>query len=113
MTPAALTGKWRDLKPADRRLSGVRALELTDPAEEAQAVAIALREAIEVPGRTAALVTPDRVLARRVSAHLKRWGIEADDSAGRPLSETAPGTLILALATAAAEKFAPGRSLQS
>jgi ATP-dependent helicase/nuclease subunit B len=85
----------------------VRAMELADPAEEAQAIAIALREALETPERTAALVTPDRALARRVSTHLRRWGIEADDSAGRPLSEAPPGTLLLALATAAAEKFAP------
>src|SRR6185503_15549889 len=87
--------------------TGVRAVELADPAEEAQAVALALREALEEPGRTAALVTPDRNLARRVSAHLRRWGIEADDSAGRPLSQTPPGTLLLALASAAAERFAP------
>lgn len=107
MTPPAFTEKWQELKPADRRLTGVRGLELADPAEEAQAVAIALREALETPGRTAALVTPDRALAARVSAHLRRWGIEADDSAGRPLSQTPPGTLLLALATAAAERFAP------
>src|SRR3546814_10310150 len=43
----------------------------------------------------------------RVSAHLKRWGIEADDSAGRPLSELPAGTLLVALAEAAAERFAP------
>ena len=107
MVPASFTAGWQDLEPAHRRLSGVRALELEDPAEEAQAVAMALREALETPGRTAALVTPDRALARRVSAHLARWGIEADDSAGRPLSETPPGTLILALAEAGAERFAP------
>ena len=95
------------LKPAERRLTGVRALELADPAEEAQAIALALREALEEPGRTAALVTPDRALARRVSAHLRRWGVEADDSAGRPLSQTPPGTLLLAAAAAAAERFAP------
>ncbi|HEY0627020.1 MAG TPA: double-strand break repair protein AddB [Allosphingosinicella sp.] len=107
MAPALFTAEWQALKPAERRLTGVRALELADPAEEAQAIAIALREALEEPGRTAALVTPDRKLARRVSAHLRRWGIEADDSAGRPLSETPPGTLLLALATVAAEGFAP------
>ena len=107
MAPALFTSKWQTLPPAERRLTGVRALELADPAEEAQAIAIALREALETPERTAALVTPDRALARRVAAHLKRWGIEADDSAGRPLSEMPPGTLILALATAAAEQFAP------
>jgi len=107
MAPARFTRKWQGLKPAERRLTGVRALELADPAEEAQAIALALREALEEPGRTAALVTPDRALARRVSAHLRRWGIEADDSAGRPLSQTPPGTLLLAAANAAAERFAP------
>jgi ATP-dependent helicase/nuclease subunit B len=107
MAPASFTDKWQRLKPAERRLTGVKAMELADPAEEAQAIAVALREALEEPGRTAALVTPDRALAHRVSAHLKRWGIEADDSAGRPLTETAPGTLLLGLASAGAEQFAP------
>ncbi|ARS26731.1 double-strand break repair protein AddB [Sphingomonas sp. KC8] len=107
MTPAIFTGAWATLRPAERRLTGVRALELDGPAEEAQAIAIALREAIEIPGRTAALITPDRVLARRVAAHLNRWGISADDSAGRPLSATPAGALLLALAEAAAEGFAP------
>jgi len=107
MAPAQFTEKWQRLKPVERRLPGVRALELADPAEEAQAIALALREALEEPGRTAALVTPDRALARRVSAHLKRWGVEADDSAGRPLSQTPPGTLLLAAAAAAADRFAP------
>ena len=107
MAPAQHSAKWQVLRPAERRLTGVRALELIDPAEEAQAIALALREALEEPGRTAALVTPDRGLARRVSAHLKRWGVEADDSAGRPLSQTPPGTLLLAAAHAAAERFSP------
>jgi ATP-dependent helicase/nuclease subunit B len=101
------TPRWQKLPPAERRLSGVRALEVADPAEEAQAIALALREALETPGRTAALVTPDRGLARRVAAHLRRWDIAADDSAGRPLSQTPPGTFLLAVATAAAERFAP------
>ena len=107
MAPARFTGKWQDLPPAERRLGGVHAIECATPAEEAQAIAIAIRRAIEEPGRTAALVTPDRALARRVSAHLARWGIAADDSAGRPLSATPPGTLITAIAGAAASGFAP------
>ena len=107
MAPAAFTGKWQVLKPVERRLSGVRAIELLSPAEEAQAIAIAIREALETPGRTAALVTPDRGLARRVATHLARWGIAADDSAGMPLSATPPGTLLLEIAEAAAEGFAP------
>lgn len=107
MLPPRFTSRWRDLKTADRSLAGVEALEVATPGEEAQAIAIALREALETPGRTAALVTPDRQLATRVSAHLRRWGIEADDSAGQPLSRLPPGTLLIAIAEAVAERFAP------
>lgn len=107
MLPPRLTSGWRDLKTADRSLAGVEALEVATPGDEAQAIAIALREALETKERTAALVTPDRQLAIRVSAHLKRWGIDADDSAGQPLSRLAPGTLLIALAQAAADRFAP------
>ena len=89
------------------RSQAVRTAGLTDAAAEAQAIALALREALETPGRTCALVTPDRMLARRVSSLLRRWGIDADDSAGRALGETAVGTLLLAVTSAAAEELAP------
>jgi ATP-dependent helicase/nuclease subunit B len=105
--PPAFTGKWPVLKPRERQLDGVRTLEVPTPADEAQAVALAFREVLETPGRTAALVTPDRRLARRVAAHLGRWGVTIDDSAGRPLSLTPPGTLLTALAEAAVQDFAP------
>jgi ATP-dependent helicase/nuclease subunit B len=107
MTAAQFTDKWSRLSPAERRLTGIRAVELADPAEEATAIALALRESVETEGQTAALVTPDRALASRVSALLARWGIAADDSAGRPLSQWPAGTLLLAIAAAAAEDFAP------
>ncbi|WP_420143298.1 double-strand break repair protein AddB, partial [Sphingobium sp.] len=107
MLPPRLTSRWRDLKTADRSLAGVEALEVATPGEEAQAIAIALREALETPERTAALVTPDRQLATRVSAHLRRWGIDADDSAGTALSRLPPGTLLIAMAEVVAERFAP------
>jgi ATP-dependent helicase/nuclease subunit B len=101
------SGKWTDLPAPERRLTGIRVADLPDPASEAQAIAIALREAVEIPGKTAALVTPDRDLATRVSAHLQRWGIEADDSAGLPLSRMPAGTLLLATAAAMVENAAP------
>ena len=107
LAPAEFTGKWTGLEAEDRRLSGIAAAELATPAEEAQAIALALREVLEMPGRTAALVTPDRGLARRVAAHAARWGIEIDDSAGRPLSILPSGTLLTALAEAATQRFAP------
>ena len=107
MATSGFSQKWQRLRPAERRLSGIRVAELPDPAAEAQAIALALREALETPGKTAALVTPDRTLAGRVSALLRRWNIQADDSAGQPLSKLAPGTLLLAIAAAAAEELAP------
>ncbi|MFD1611353.1 PD-(D/E)XK nuclease family protein [Sphingomonas tabacisoli] len=107
LAPARFTTEWTNLPRKDRDRSGVELLEVATPAEEAQAIALALREALETPGRTAALVTPDRGLAQRVSTHLRRWGIDADDSAGVALSVTPPGTLLLAIVEAAAERFAP------
>ncbi|WP_422051156.1 double-strand break repair protein AddB [Sphingomonas leidyi] len=107
MQPPELTHGWTTLPERERRLDGVRALEVATPAEEAQAIALALRQTLETPGRTAALVTPDRALARRVAAHCARWGIAIDDSAGQPLSILPPGTLLIALADAAAQRFAP------
>ncbi|MCA1653995.1 MAG: double-strand break repair protein AddB [Sphingomicrobium sp.] len=107
MTAADFSEKWSALPPRERRLTGIRAAELSDPAAEAMTIAVALREALETPEMTAALVTPDRVLAARVSAILTRWGVEANDSAGRPLSQAPPGTLLLGILAAAAEGMAP------
>jgi ATP-dependent helicase/nuclease subunit B len=104
---AQFSDKWSELKPQDRRLSGVRAAVFPDSAAEAQAIALAIREALETPAKTVALVSPDRTLARSVSALLGRWGIEADDSAGKPLPELPPGTLLLGIASAIAEELAP------
>jgi ATP-dependent helicase/nuclease subunit B len=106
LPPAASAG-WVDLPPAQRRLAGVRLMESAHPGEEAQAIAILLREALETPERRAALITPDRGLAGRVVAHLRRWGIEADDSAGRPLPQTTAGRVLLLLAEVAAQAAAP------
>src|SRR5438270_5578297 len=107
MAAPQFSHKWETLRSVERRLAGIRFAELPDPAAEAQAIALVLREAVETPGKTAALVTPDRQLAARVSALLARWGVEADDSAGKELSVTPAGTLLLAIASAAAEELAP------
>ncbi len=99
--------KWITLDTRERRLPHVRLAEFAGPAEEAQGIALALRHALEEEGRTAALVTPDRALAARVVALLRRWGITADDSAGTKLSASPPGRLLLAAAAASAEHLAP------
>ena len=107
MAAPQFSHKWLTLDSAERRLGGIRLAELPDPAAEALAIALAMREALETPGKTAALVTPDRQLASRVSALLSRWDINADDSAGRKLSETPIGTLLLGIVSAAMEQLAP------
>ena len=106
MLPAELGGE-RIVPAAPQALAGVRMVEAAGAAEEALLIAVAMRQVLEHPGRRAALVTPDRQLARRVQVQLRRFGIEVDDSAGQPLPETAPGSLLIQLAAAASERFAP------
>ncbi len=105
--PPEASAAWIDLPPERRRLAGVRLMELPHPEAEAQAIALLIREALEQPEKRIALITPDRNLAARVVSHLGRWNIVADDSAGRALSVTPAGRLVLALADAMATRFAP------
>ncbi|HWU03862.1 MAG TPA: double-strand break repair protein AddB, partial [Novosphingobium sp.] len=105
--PPQASASWGELPEKSRRLSGVRLMEAAHPGEEAQAIALMMREALETPERRVALVTPDRGLAGRVVAHLGRWGIQADDTAGRPLPQTAAGRLLLLLAEVVAEEAPP------
>jgi ATP-dependent helicase/nuclease subunit B len=108
LRPAATTHLWRGL-PAqpNQAFAGLARIEAPDPESEAGAVALTLRVALETPGRTATLVTADRALARRVSAKLRRWGIEADDTAGAALSLSPPAVLLRLLARAWAADLAP------
>jgi ATP-dependent helicase/nuclease subunit B len=105
--PPRASVRWAGLKAAERRLAGMRLMEAAHPGEEAQAIAILIRQALETPGRRVALVTPDRGLSTRVVAHLRRWNIAADDSAGQPLSQSARGRLLLHLAEVVAQEMAP------
>ncbi|PZT87207.1 MAG: double-strand break repair protein AddB [Citromicrobium sp.] len=101
--PPEASKVWVDLPADKRRLSGVRIMEAANPEEEAQAIALLVRQALEQPERRVAVVTPDRPLARRVVHHLARWNIVADDSAGRPLAQSAAGRAFLLAAEVMAE----------
>lgn len=105
--PPAGSAGWVDLRPEQRRLSGVRLMESAHPGEEAQAIALLIRRALDEPEKRIALITPDRGLAGRVIAHLQRWDVRADDSAGQPLPQTAAGRVILLLAELAASSASP------
>jgi ATP-dependent helicase/nuclease subunit B len=108
LRPAAATHRWRGMAPLDpAALRGLQRLDCAGPHEEAVAIALLLRQRLESPGETAALVTPDRDLARRVAGELRRWGIEIDDSAGTPLNRTPPGVFLRLVADLAASELAP------
>ncbi len=105
LLPARALGRWQ--LPHARDTAGLFRLQPADAQEEAAAIALVLRDSLQTPGRRAALITPDRVLARRVAAELLRWGVVADDSAGEALGETPPAVFLRLLAAAAAADFAP------
>ena len=91
----------------ENALAGVTHIDCPGPREEAAVIALIMRRVLEKETRTAALVTPDRGLARRVAAELRRWRVEVDDSAGRPLARTPPGAFLRLTARMAAENLAP------
>ena len=114
LLPAERTDQWNSL--ADRlepqavasAMRDVRRVDCQTEQEEALTIAIALRGFLaEQAEGTAALATPDRRLARRVAAQLRRWDIEIDDSAGQGLSQSSPGCFLVLLAEAAANDWAP------
>jgi len=105
--PPEASKVWVDLKPEKRRLAGVRLIKSQNSEEEAQAIAVLVRETLEEPEKTVAIITPDRGLARRVVQHLERWNIAADDSAGQPLHLTAAGRFLLQLAEVISDDVAP------
>ncbi len=108
LRPARTTHRWRDIEPLPAEaVANVSRIDCPGPREEALAIALMMREALEDAGRTCALVTPDRDLARRVAADLGRWGITVDDSAGRPLAVTPPGVFLRLSAEMVAADFAP------
>ncbi len=105
---AAISGARSDEVPPVA-LDGVERIDCPTPREEAGVIALVMRRTLEHPedGRTAALITPDRALARRVAAELGRWGVEIDDSAGIELSRTPPGAFLGLIARMAEADFAP------
>ena len=96
---------WQQLPTPRKSLPHAKWLEAEDSAQEAKAIAVRIRGALEVAAKRVALITPDRELAVRVAGQLRRWNIDVDDSAGIPLLQTPPGTLVLALVDAIWSRF--------
>jgi ATP-dependent helicase/nuclease subunit B len=122
LRPAEATADWlaqidrlraesQDVDPIAEGLKGLSLLSARTEEEAASACALLLREALETEGLTAALVTPDQELARRVSARLARWGVVADSSAGAPLAASPAAILAQHLAALAVAPLDPVRLL--
>lgn len=107
LLPAPALRAWRDDAARTDEPAGLFRLSCADPQEEAVAIAMILRDALETQGAHAALVTPDRALAGRVSAELLRWGVVADDSAGEQLAATPPAVFLRLIAGAVADRLGP------
>ncbi|MBA5727387.1 double-strand break repair protein AddB [Bombella mellum] len=106
MLPEAGISRWGQ-PVGDVRPSGISLLPAADSQQEAQAIALILRDVASQPGRSGALVTPDRGLADRVRAELLRFGIHADDSAGEPLVRTPTAVFLRLIAQAVTGRFSP------
>lgn len=99
LRPAPITHQWlndgpklrKSLEDATSKLSW---LEASDKRQEAETIAYRLRKSAS-DGQTAAIITPDRMLTRRIATILSKWGINVDDSAGIPLPLSPPGRLVL------------------
>lgn len=116
LRPAEETADWlaviaglkaEDPRAIEKGLDGLSLVSARTEEEAATAAALMLREALERPERTAALVTPDQVLARRVTAKLARWGVVPDSSAGENLAGSACGVLAGLAARAAVDPLDP------
>jgi ATP-dependent helicase/nuclease subunit B len=111
LRPAAATDRWRELArddfPPPAALDTLALIEAANAEEEALAIAVVLREAVETKDKTAALITPDRALARRVLAALARWNIAVDDSGGDALPGTPAGLFARLAADTAIGGLAP------
>ena len=91
---------------ADAALQNISVIEAAHAEEELLAVSVSLRQAVN-EGKTAALVTPDRALARRVRAALARWNIAAEDLSGEALATTPAGIFARLTAEVALGGLAP------
>ena len=104
MRPATVSDEWRRIYGAfdlDKAINGISVINCRSQRDEALAIALKMREVLNTPEKTAALITYDRNLARRVASELERFEIKIDDSAGLPLSLTSIGIFFRLLAEAA------------
>ena len=114
MRPALTSHKWSKLKPINAQaFDNLHYITCEHSQHEATVIAMIMRSVLEVPKKTAALVTSDRELATRVMTILTKWDIDIDDSAGTAIS-TLPAFVFLRLIIAMVESdFNPTEMLSA
>jgi ATP-dependent helicase/nuclease subunit B len=113
MRPSNATAQWHQrlaqpeiVEKISRGMTHLAVIEADNSEMEALAIAVAMREARHL-NKSAALVTPDRALARRVIAALGRWNLTFDDSGGDSLMDTPAGIFARLAAEAVANQLEP------
>jgi len=108
LEPPHATADWPNIKlDWHKAFAGIELLTAPTQLEEARMIAVRLRQVLETPAKTAALITPDRGLARIVAAQMQRFGVAIDDSAGRKLLDSPEATLLMLTADMVASEAAP------
>ena len=107
LRPTATSDSQISTENSDKPFDNLTKISCSGPQQEALTIAMMLRQVLEETDKTAALITPDRRLARRVAAELKRWKIDIDDSGGTPITQTLPGAFLLLTAEAITNQASP------
>ena len=110
LRPASVADDWSFLlknKTAmvQEALRGVSLVEAVDRQQEADIIALRLRQHVAGSKGKACVITPDRDLATRIAAALRRWNLTLDDSAGEPLIHHGRAALLVLLLRSVEEKF--------
>ncbi|MFV0299783.1 MAG: double-strand break repair protein AddB [Paracoccus sp. (in: a-proteobacteria)] len=97
LRPAPVTDQWiadgPALGPLAPATAGLTLIEAETPGQEAEAIALVLRDAVE-RDQPVTLISADGSLVRRVASALDRWQLAPDDSAGQPLSLSPQGLFL-------------------
>lgn len=113
MRPAGTAEAWFNVterlsaQDISEAIEDIKLIHAPNDRKEASAIALIIREALETPHKTVALITPNRILAQRVKAMLSRWDILPNDSAGVPLSDLPQGVYFKLLCDVLEQNFAP------
>ncbi len=112
LRPTETTHRWpqnisNPPEGLDETLKEITLIKTDNLREEAAVIALMLRESLEQKNQTAALITYDRTLARRVVGMLKIWDIYIDDSAGVRLTSLPVFVFLKLIAEMVMADFAP------